>query len=64
MRLYCGIDLRATNCWVVILDVRFKVVREVRWLPGIPFRALQRFNRWPCCRSAGRAPVVRHHPFG
>jgi len=30
MRLYCGIDLHATNCWVVILDVSFRAVREVK----------------------------------
>jgi len=30
MRLYCGIDLHATNCWVVILDVSFTVVRAVK----------------------------------
>jgi len=28
MRLYCGIDLHATNCWVAILDESLKVVRE------------------------------------
>lgn len=30
MRLYCGIDLHSTNCWIVILDETFKVVRERR----------------------------------
>ncbi len=28
MRLYCGIDLHSTNCWVVILDASFRVVWE------------------------------------
>jgi transposase len=28
MRLYCGIDLHSTNCWIVVLDEAFKVVRE------------------------------------
>jgi transposase len=30
MREYCGIDLHSTNCWVVILDETFKVLREVK----------------------------------
>lgn len=30
MRLYCGIDLHATNCWVVILDASFRLVREIK----------------------------------
>jgi transposase len=30
MREYCGIDLHATNCWVVVLDANFKVAVEQR----------------------------------
>lgn len=30
MRLYCGIDLHSTNCWIAILDEGFKVVWECR----------------------------------
>jgi transposase len=28
MREYCGIDLHATSCWIVILDEGFRLVRE------------------------------------
>lgn len=30
MRLYCGIDLHSTNCWIVLLDETFRVVRECK----------------------------------